>query len=62
MWTMFEEGKSRRSYLLIGKEKVTEDRLPTDRPTSAQQYDLSSSKGGIKKDCFIGYHREWTIS
>ena len=49
MWTMFEEGKSRRSYLLIGKEKFTEDRLPTDRLTSAQQYDLSSTKGGIKK-------------
>ena len=36
--------------LLIGNEKVTDgqtDQL-TDRPTSAKQYALSSSKGGIK--------------
>ena len=34
--------------LLIGNEKVTEDRQ-TARPTCAKQYALSSSKGGHKK-------------
>ena len=45
MWTKFEEGKSRRSSVI---DRKRQGYRPTDQPTCAKLYALSSSKGGHK--------------
>ena len=49
VWTKFEEGRSRCSRVIDRKQKGYRR---TDRPTCANQYALSPSKGGI----IIGNH------
>jgi len=44
---VFEEGRSRRSQV-IGQKRKDYRQTETNRPTCAEQYARSSSKGGIK--------------